>query len=191
VNAFSYLIAFASVVLGLAVTDLAYSVHRLLRVGDRVRWGILAPLAGLLSFLKILVQWWIWYNGWTMGDALSFRIFALIIAATMLLFLMAATALPDDLPAEGVIDLDAGYMATRRRFWLLLLAHTLLMGGVGLYLVWRAHLPVVFVRMWPMLVAALFSIVPLLSRARWVHAVVMAGMAVTLMATTASQTLDG
>lgn len=188
-NAFNYLLAFASVVLGLAVTDLAYSLHRLLRVGHRVRWGLLAPLAGLLSFVKILVQWWTWYAGRTMGDALSFRVFALVIAATMLLFLMAATALPDDIPDEGELDLDAAYMATRRRFWILSLSHTALMAGVGAYLAWRESQPIAVERMWPMLFVALAGFIPLFSRSRWVHAVVMSAMILTALATNASLTL--
>jgi hypothetical protein len=189
VNAFNYLLAFASVVLGLAVTDLAYSLHRLLRVGHRVRWGLLVPLAGTLSFVKILVQWWSWYAGRSMGGALSFRIFALVILATMLLFLMAATALPDDLPEDGEIDLDALYMASRRRFWVLFLAHSGLMAGVGGWLAWQAGALRPVWNLWPMALVAAAGSIPLLTRSRWIHVAVMSGMLVTALFTNAGHTL--
>jgi hypothetical protein len=52
---FEYLLILASVILGLAVSDIAVSLNRLLEV--RVRWDWLAPLAAVLAFLKITAQW--------------------------------------------------------------------------------------------------------------------------------------
>ena len=59
---FEYLLLFASVVLGLALAELAVGVNRLLRDWDRVKWDWLAPLAAILAFLKIVTQWWIWHG---------------------------------------------------------------------------------------------------------------------------------
>ena len=51
---FEYLLAFAAVVLGLATSDLAMSLNKLLNAGSRVRWGLLAPLAALWRFSRSL-----------------------------------------------------------------------------------------------------------------------------------------
>src|SRR5437667_5006187 len=59
-NPFEYLLLFAAIVLGLAISDLAISLHRLLNAAGRVRWGLLSPLAGIIAFLKIITQWWTW-----------------------------------------------------------------------------------------------------------------------------------
>ena len=47
-NTFEYITVLASIVVGLAIADLATSAHRLLRAGGRVRWDWIAPTAALL-----------------------------------------------------------------------------------------------------------------------------------------------
>jgi ABC-type Co2+ transport system permease subunit len=61
VSPFEHLLTFASIVLGLAVTDLAMALSRLLHAGTRVTWGLTTPLADIVVFLKIISQWWTWY----------------------------------------------------------------------------------------------------------------------------------
>jgi len=69
---FEYLLILAVVVLGLALSDLAMSVHRLLAAGKRVRWDWLAPLAALVAFLKIVTQWWVWFGAAGIAAHLTF-----------------------------------------------------------------------------------------------------------------------
>ena len=38
-GAFEYLLLFAAVILGLAISDLAISLHLLLNAGKKVKWG--------------------------------------------------------------------------------------------------------------------------------------------------------
>ena len=68
---FEYLLILASVILGLAVSDIAVSLNRLLEV--RVQWDWLAPLAAALAFLKITAQWWNWYSGVSSAKAITFE----------------------------------------------------------------------------------------------------------------------
>jgi hypothetical protein len=129
---FEYLLIFAAIILGLAVTDLATSLHRLLGARQRVKWDWLAPLAALLALLVILVHWWTWYRANTLASGLTFEQYLLVIVSTVLLFLMAAAALPDE-SHQGMIDLRLHYQSISRRYWLLFTAHWILVQIVSLW----------------------------------------------------------
>jgi hypothetical protein len=117
VGAFEYLLLFAAVILGLAISDLAVSLHRLLNAADRVRWDALPLLAAALAFERIVIQWWTWHAADRIAAGLTFAMFLGILVSTVLLFLMAAVALPDETGDE--VDLRAYYGRVRRRYWLL------------------------------------------------------------------------
>jgi hypothetical protein len=120
-NQFEYLLMFASVILAMAVSDVITSLNRLLSAGARIRWDWLSPLAATLAFLKIVNQWWAWFGASTFAGAMTFGMFLGVLVSAVLLFLLAASALPDSLE-EGA-DLRAYYQNTARRFWLLFAAH--------------------------------------------------------------------
>lgn len=129
---FEYLLIFAAIILGLAVTDLATSLHRLLGAKQRVKWDWLAALAAVLALLVILVHWWTWYSATTLASGFTFEQYLLVIVSTVLLFLMAAAALPDETP-EGIIDLRLHYRLVSRRYWVLFTAHWILVQIVSLW----------------------------------------------------------
>jgi hypothetical protein len=99
------------IVLGVAVNDLAASLHRLL--GGKI-WGVLAPLAAIVAFLKIVSQWWTWYSGARLASGLSFELFLGILTGSILLSLLAACSLPDEAPAGEFIDLRDHYEPSSR-----------------------------------------------------------------------------
>ena len=53
-----YLLLFQCIILGLAVGDLARSLHRLLTAGARVKWDWLAPLAALMILVSAAALLW-------------------------------------------------------------------------------------------------------------------------------------
>jgi len=171
-NPFEYLLLFAAVVLGLAISDLAISLHRLLNAAGRVRWGLLTPLAAIIAFLKIITQWWTWYAAQSLARELSFEMFVGVMVGAVLLFLMAAAALPEVGEGEAIVDLPAYYGLVRRRFWLLFAAHWTVSTGVSLWAQVRiggAHLD---------LRSPAFLLIPgaialAFIKARWVHVVCM------------------
>lgn len=176
-NPFEYLLLFAAIVLGLAISDLAISLHRLLNAGGRVRWGLLSPLAGIIAFLKIITQWWTWYAAQSLARALSFEMFIGVMIGAVLLFLLAAAALPEVSEGEAIVDLPAYYDLVRRRFWLLFAAHWVVATGVSIWAQMRisgAHLD---------LRSPAYLIVPVavalaLIKARWLHACCMIALIV-------------
>ena len=127
---FEYLLLFASVVLGLSLAELAMGVNRLLRDFERVKWDWLAPLAAILAFLKIVTQWWIWHGAERFAGALTFEAFLVVLIGTMLVFLIAATPLPE--VKEDGVDLRAHWHRVSPRFWTLFLLHWLLATSVSM-----------------------------------------------------------
>jgi hypothetical protein len=115
-NPFEYVAVLVSIVIGLAVTDILVSLHRLLRAGPRVRWDWAAPAAALLALTTLLFIWWSFYQPPEEVTAMRLGGFLPIMAALVLLFLMAGAALPDEVPPEG-IDLRTYYERNGRYFW--------------------------------------------------------------------------
>ena len=120
---FEYLLALVSILVGLAVADLATSLHYLLRARNRVTWDWLTPASALLVVLLVLNFWWGFYRIgrveiWT-------RYWAFLVLASLLvsMFLLASAALPDGVPEEG-LDLRAYYEENQRYFWILFAVFT-------------------------------------------------------------------
>jgi hypothetical protein len=103
-----------AVIIGLAIADMATSLHKLLRNRRRVRWDWVAPLAALVILVELLNLWWSWrgFQGNRMVDLAPY------LAVLVLLFLTAAATLPDEVPEEG-IDLGAYFDENRSYFWFL------------------------------------------------------------------------
>ena len=179
-GAFEYLLLLTAVILGLAVCDLAVSLHRLLAASGRVRWDWLAPLAALVAFLKIVSQWWTFFNAGPLAKGLTFEMFLGVLVSSVLLFLLAADALPDEVH-EGWIDLRQHYATVRRRFWLLFAAQWLLLTAVSTWAqvaIEKAHLNLLSPA-WLVLPAALLLA---LWKNRWWQTIGLIGFAAVYVA---------
>ncbi|MCJ8190410.1 hypothetical protein [Sphingomicrobium aestuariivivum] len=112
-------IIFASLVVGVAVTDQLTSLHHLLRKGRAVRWDPLCLATALLVTLTIIMVWW----GIAGDEAETMTIggFLPSFLLLVLLFLLAAHSLPDreEVQATGRYDMFAYYDANSRMIWLL------------------------------------------------------------------------
>lgn len=163
-----YLLLFESIILGLAVGDLAKSLHRLLVAWERVKWDWLAPLAALMILLKIVNHWWRWFDLEPIANELTFEMFLGVLGATLLLYLISADTLPDEVPA-GPIDLRAHYQRVSRRLWILFIAHGVMQVSVLLWAALRIEglRPPAFSPDYLIVPAALSL---LFVRARWWHA---------------------
>ena len=115
---------FVSIVVGLALADMAHSLHRLLRAGRRVRWDLLTPLAALLVTASVVNTWWT--TDLVFSKTVTFAAFLPNLGSLILLFLLASATLPDEVPESG-LDLKTYYLANRTSFW-------------GLFLLWIAAL---------------------------------------------------
>ncbi len=113
-SAFEYVSVMASIIIGLGLVDILVSLNRLIRAGRLVRWDWAAPLAAVLVVLTLIQIWWSLYepNERTMTIAQ----FLPQMVELVILFLLAASALPDEVPEEG-IDLKVYYDRNGPYFW--------------------------------------------------------------------------
>jgi len=125
VTAFEYLLPFVSILIGLAVADLAFSLHRLLRARRRVRWDWLPLASAVLVLLLILQFWWSFYIIGRIEVWSSYGAFLLVTTSLISIFLLASAALPDEVPPEG-IDLRLYYEESQAYFWTLFAVFILL-----------------------------------------------------------------
>lgn len=124
-NSFEYITVLVSIVIGLAIADIATSLHRLLRAGRRVKWDWIAPTAAALVLLELFNLWWKWhgFDGDTLGEVMPY------FAALLLLFLAASASLPDKVPEDGV-DLKQFAQRSHLYFWLVYTAFVLVWIGL-------------------------------------------------------------
>lgn len=111
-DTFEYITALVAVVIGLAIADLATSLHRLLRNRKIVRWDWVSPLAAVLILAELFNLWWRWhgFTGATIGEVVPYFL------TLILIFLTASITLPDEVPAEG-LDLGRYFDENRGYFW--------------------------------------------------------------------------
>ncbi len=113
-----YVAAFASIIVALAVTDLAHSMHRLLRARKRVRWDWLPLATAILILFATLQFWWAFFDIWRSSTQFTLGGFLPPFTSLLMLFFCASAALPDECPADGM-DLKSYYDENRTYFWTL------------------------------------------------------------------------
>jgi len=133
IRAFEYAFALFAVLIGLAITDVATSFHRLMRSKFAVRWDPLALLAALYALCLAVGMWFDLWGVRHFDATRHFFFYLTMIAEFVILFLLAAVSLPDE-PSEDC-DLRQHYAASRRYFWLLVALFQLSYLGNGLYFV--------------------------------------------------------
>ena len=111
-NLFEFTFALSAVILGLALTQVAASLHKLLLAGRQVRWA-LEPV--LLTAIVTLVIVSVWANAWEESDRTLVTLNQILIQIAMYLTLYfgAASVLPEPAGQEP-LDLYAYYDRTRR-----------------------------------------------------------------------------
>ncbi len=118
-----YILVLVSIVLGLALTDLAFSTHRLIRRRADVKFDATPILAALLAAYLVFTNFWSDYGHYRTVTSAALWETLPNLAILFVNFLIAAAALPDEW--EGEIDLWQYYLATRRQFWILIAIGTL------------------------------------------------------------------
>src|SRR3982750_2593896 len=113
-----------AIVLGLALAELGTSLHRLIRAGRRVQWDWMSPALAFLILLETVQFWWLSQSWYASATELRLIEFLPRLVLLLLIYLLAAAVLPDEIPEDG-IDLRSFYISTSRYFWSLVLLLTL------------------------------------------------------------------
>jgi len=118
-----YVSVFVSIVLGLAVAELGVSFHKLMRARRRVQWDWMSLALAFVMLLEVLQFWWLSYDWYAHTTGLRLVEFLPNLALLLLIYLMAAAVLPDEVPEAG-LSLRSFYVDSARYFWSLVLAIT-------------------------------------------------------------------
>lgn len=140
VDQFSYVIGLLSVITGLALSDVAISLHRLLKRRSIVQWDWLTlAIAAYVGF--VLVRYW--YQIWSIRHVpgvTGLFFFLTIIVENFVLFLIAASSLPDENDVgERVVDLREFQQKNSTYLWTLFLLFSVLWAAHGFYFAWMAN----------------------------------------------------
>lgn len=112
---FEYALGLISILMSLALADMAMALHRLLRHARTVTWDGRVLVAAALVTLEIIR---IWFAQWSLRDldvALNFPVYVALFGHILLLVLTAVACLPDEV--EENCDLNQFYDSNRRYFW--------------------------------------------------------------------------
>ena len=175
-----YIRGLLSILVGLSLSTLVQSAHRLFRISERVKWSWLPLAWAIMSTLMIVQTWWAYFEIHQSPVWLNLFAFLLPLSVFIVLSLICASALPDAkaVPDEGEVDMEALYFAQRRYFfglWAVLLVQAIAVswiagGGIdfGLEEIFR-------------LAGIVAAIALATSDRRIIHAVVTAAAASTLV----------
>ncbi len=109
---FEIFFGLSSVILGLALTEIASSIAKLLRAGRNVRWAP-EPILQTIVITMIVVS--VWADQWWAHDQTSFTIGqALVQVAKLMAVYVAAASVLGEPEAKVGIDLKDHYYAARR-----------------------------------------------------------------------------
>lgn len=114
---FSYLSAFVTIVLAVALGDMIQSVHRLIRARARVRWDWLPLIFAALVAAVIVSEFFSLWEAFNEAQ-ISFPRLLWILTVPTVFALLAYSALPDEVPADG-LDLTKFY-AEERQTWVVI-----------------------------------------------------------------------
>ena len=119
-DAFSYLSVLISLILGLAITQVLKGFRGLMQARARLVNYWPAVLWGVLVVVISVQSWWAMFSLRTHVDW-TFLQFSIVLAQTIVIYLLAALVLPDFF-GDGAVDLREHYYGHRRWFfWLLVL----------------------------------------------------------------------
>ena len=110
-------LVFASIILGVAISDQVLSLHRLLRSEAPVRWHWAQPWFAMIVLMTDMMIWWAIAGN--AGGPVSIGAFLPKVVQLIMLALLTVSTLPDAVPVEGV-DLAAYYQRNRLYQWSLL-----------------------------------------------------------------------
>jgi len=119
-DAFNYLAVLFSIILGLAVTEILQGFRRLLLTRNRVRLYAPAVIWALTLLLSLSQTWWAMF-GLRVHAEWTFAMYGAVLLQTIILYMVAALALPDQ-PDGGEAEMRATYYEHARPFFSLMAA---------------------------------------------------------------------
>jgi hypothetical protein len=117
-DAFNYLSVLLSIILGLAITQVLKGFRGLMQARSRLRTYWPAVAWSILVLVIAVQSWWAMF-GLRHHEDWTFFAFSVVLAQTIVVYLLAALVLPDFF-GDGAVDLREHYYGHQRWFFSLL-----------------------------------------------------------------------
>lgn len=192
-EAFEYAMGLVSIVVGIAISDLAVSLHKLFRFRRTLSWDARTLLAAALTFIVLFSMWFELWAVHGRPEILNYPFLLSIVVELVLLFLMATAVLPDDpLPND---DLATFYDNNARSIWTFFLLYQI--GYVGHWFYFKltspsydldhmlARLPLV------LMVPAVAVVLVLMPRRRKLHLALITSLLIYWLVTFSDHRIGG
>jgi hypothetical protein len=167
---FEYALALLSVLIGLTLSEIATDFHRLVRNAGTVRWDGRVLLSAALVTVVVVRMWFTYWRIKDVGLVLVFPFYLSLFAGLMVLYMLGASCLPEDPPAD--CDLGAFYERNRRSLWTLFAVFQADYFAHGLYFAAGAPL---WTRLPVLLTLGLYVLLAAV-RTKWLHYAVPAAL---------------
>jgi hypothetical protein len=192
-EAFDYAMGLVTIVVGLAIGDLAVSFHKLFRRRRTLSWDARTLLAAALTFVVLFSMWFDLWSVHGRPEILNFPFLLTIIVELVLLFLMATAVLPDEpLPND---DLAKFYDDNARSIWTFFLLFQI--SYVGHWFYFKLTSPTyelnhTLARLPPVLmVPVVAGVLALMPRQRKLHLILIASLLIYWLVTYADNRIGG
>lgn len=127
---FEFTFGLIAIIMGLALTDIAGSFHRLVMNRAVVRWHPLPLLAAAMALTGVILAWWSYWSDRS-HRAVTFAGLVYEVGQALVLYLLAAASLPDKVDEGEGVDLGAYYDQVRPYYMSLLAAYVLMAGPIA------------------------------------------------------------
>ena len=172
-----YILALVIIVLGLALTDLALSTHRLIRRRADVKFDVTPIIAALLAAYLVFANFWGDYRHFQGVTSAGLWETLPNLAILFLNFLVAAAALPDHW--EGKLDLWQYYLAARRQFWVLVGLTSLVASVYFVATTWPQRFPLAIYASGPIVITICATLC--FTTRRWLHLLLLSALFATIV----------
>jgi hypothetical protein len=131
---FEYVVALAAVITGLGLSDVAVSLHRLLKRRVGVVWDWLPIMLALYASLVLMRLWYQLWSVHSLPVVTGLPFVTVQVLQTLVLVLVLSAALPDEDDFQnGNINLRSYYAEHGRYVWSMYLVFVLMWVGTGTY----------------------------------------------------------
>lgn len=114
-DSFEYAMGLVSIVVGLAISDIGTSLHKLIRHRRTLKWDSRVLLTAAFTFVVLFSMWFDLWSIHQRPEILTWPFLLSLVIELLLLFLMATTVLPDEPQADT--DLTEFYRDNSRPIW--------------------------------------------------------------------------
>lgn len=178
---FEYAVGLISLIVGLALADIAVSLHRLIKHRGSVRWSAFSIIAVMVVAFQCVAMW---YDVWSLraiADRFSIFFYITLLLELFLLFLGASAVLPDE--REDGWDLVAYHDKQRPYLWTIMSLFFASYGSHWLYFVLMAdRTDRILSDGWKPALPLLCALVLIWARPAWLRVLTVAALLACLVA---------